>query len=219
MKKILLFILAVIILIFGYSEYKEYQRFHPENANIKSAENIDLNYHNQETVYNYHDALEAANNYMQMQWSANGIDVRSPENDDEETTLAVAEYGKKVAKLNYYKAILEQSKSLKSQGLTNDGIKSFETKDVSVEAFDRAQTEANFNNQILDMMPEKALYSGEKSAFIYEMQKLLVKKGYDIPVDGVYKNITSDALKNFEEKNNLFPDGKIDEMTLKTLMN
>lgn len=219
MKKILLFILAVIILIFAYSEYKEYQRFHPKNANIKASEAIDLNYHNQETVYSYYDALETANNYMQMQWSANDIDVRSPENDDESTALAVAEYGKKVAKLNYYKSILEQSKTLKSQGLSNKDIKLFESKGVTVSDYNKAKAKDNYRNELLNMIPEKALFSGNKSSFIYEMQKLLVKKGHDIPVDGVYKNITSDALKSFQEKNNLYPDGKIDVMTLKALLN
>ena len=219
MKKILLFILAVIILIFTYSEYKEYQRFHPKNANIKSAESIDVNYHNQETVYNYHNALEAANNYMQMQWSANGIDVRSPENDDEETVLTVAEYSKKVAKINFYKAILDESKTLKSQGLTNEDIKLFELKGVSISDYKKAEKELKEKQLLLNMMPQKPLFSGERSAFIYETQKLLVKNGYDISIDGVYKNITSEALKSFEEKNNLFPDGNIDLMTLKALMN
>ncbi|WP_452225356.1 peptidoglycan-binding domain-containing protein [Lacinutrix chionoecetis] len=218
MKKILIFILVVIVLIFAYGEYKDYQRFHPENANIKPAKEIDLNYYNKETVYNYYEALETANNYMQMQWSANEIDVRSPEDDDEETVLAVAEYGKKLAKVNYYKSILERSQTLKNEGLNNDDIRLFETKGLSVTAYNENEKETGHKQLMLDMMPQKVLFSGEKSAFVFEMQKLLVKKGYDIPVDGVYKNITSEALKSFEEKNNLFPDGKIDIMTLKMLM-
>ncbi|WP_121051636.1 peptidoglycan-binding domain-containing protein [Lacinutrix venerupis] len=219
MKKILFFIIAIIILMFAYSEYKEYQRFHPENANLKVSETIDVNYYNQEVVYNYYDALEAANNYMQMQWSANGIDVRSPEDDDEETALAVAEYGKKIAKLNYFKAVLEQSKTLKSEGLSNNDIKFFESEGVSIAEYNKTKAEEDFKKEILSMLPQKPLYSGEKSVFVYEMQKLLVKKGFDISVDGVYKNITSEALKSFEEKQNLFPDGKIDVITLKALLN
>lgn len=219
MKKILFFIIAIIILMFAYSEYKEYQRFHPENANLKVSETIDVNYYNQEVVYNYYDALEAANNYMQMQWSANGIDVRSPEDDDEETALAVAEYGKKIAKLNYFKAVLEQSKTLKSEGLSNNDIKFFESEGVSIAEYNKTKAEEDFKKEILSMLPRKPLYSGEKSVFVYEMQKLLVKKGFDISVDGVYKNITSEALKSFEEKQNLFPDGKIDVITLKALLN
>lgn len=218
MKKILLFILAVIVLIFAYSEYKDYQRFHPDNANIKIAKGFDVNYHDQETVFNYYNAVEAANNYIQMQWSVNEIDVRSPENDDEETKLAVAEYGKKVAKVNYYKAILQQSEELKSQGLTNEDIKNFETKDLSVTDYNKAKRALKEKQMLLKMMPVKAMLAGEKSAFVYELQKLLVKKGFAIPVDGVFESITSDAIKSFEKQNNLFPDGKIDVITLEALM-
>ena len=219
MKKILLVILAVIVLIFGYSQYKEYQRFHPKNANLKASEAIDVNYHNQETVFNYYAALEKVNNYMQMQWSANGIDVRSPENDNEQTALVIAEYGKKVAEVNYYQSILEQSKTLKSQGLDNDGIKFLETNSLSIDDFNKAEDKRKQKQLLLDMMPKKALFMGEKSPFVFEIQKLLVKKGYDISLDGVYQIITSDALKSFEEKNSLFPDGKIDLMTLDLLLN
>ena len=219
MKKIFLLILAVIILIFAYSQYKEYQRFHPESANHKVSENIDVNYYNQEIVYNYHAALEAANNYMQMQWSANRIDVRSPKNDDEETLYAITEYGKKVGKLNYYKSILKQSKTLKSQGLQNEDIKLLETKGYDVATYKKAEAALKLKQSMLNIMPQKALYSGEKSVFVYELQKLLVKKGHDIEVDGVYETLTSNAIKGFEEKNNLFPDGKIDVLTLNALMN
>jgi len=35
----------------------------------------------------------------------------------------------------------------------------------------------------------------------------------------MYKTITMDAVKNFEEKHNLFPDGKMDILTLNALLN
>ncbi|OIQ23413.1 peptidoglycan-binding domain-containing protein [Lacinutrix sp. MedPE-SW] len=219
MKKILIFILIVIVLIFAYGQYKDYQRFHPKNANITASKNIDLNYHNPSTVSNYFEAIEAANNYMQMQWSVNNIDVRSPENDDETTTLAVNQYGKKIAKVNFYKAILEQSQSLKKEGLNNNDIKLLESKNLSFSDLRETETASKYKAMIKEMLPERTLYSGEKSAFIYEMQKLLVAKGFDIPIDGVYQKKTSDALKTFEEKNNLFPDGKIDAMSLDLLLN
>ena len=185
--------LLVIFLIFAYGEYKDYKRFHPENANIKIDNSIDLNYHNVETVYNYHDALEAANSYMQMQWSANRIDVRSPKNDDEETLYAITEYGKKVGKLNYYKSILKQSKTLKSQGLQNEDIKLLETKGYDVATYKKAEAALKLKQSMLNIMPQKALYSGEKSVFVYELQKLLVKKGHDIEVDGVAYEMKMDG--------------------------
>lgn len=219
MKKILLFIIAIIILMYAYSEYKEYQRFHPKNANIQVSEHIDVNYHNKETVYKYFRALEDANNYMQMQWSANEIDVRSPEKDNAETKFAVAKFADKVAKLNYFKALLEQSKTLKNKGLNNNDIKHIEVNNMTISDFSKEKSAKKQKQLLLDMMPESELYSGESSAFIYEIQKLLVDHGFNIPVDGVYKTVTSETIKAFQLKNNLFPDGKINVITLEQLIN
>ena len=46
----------------------------------------------------------------------------------------------------------------------------------------------------------------------------MVKKGFAIPSDGIFKEITENALKNFQEKNKLFPNGKIDLITLDYLL-
>ncbi|WGD35903.1 peptidoglycan-binding domain-containing protein [Olleya sp. YS] len=218
MKKILIAILVVIVLIFAYNQYKEYQRFHPKHANYNTSKPLDLNHHNQEVVYNYNEAVEQLNSYVTMQWSANGIDVRSPESDDAETTLAVNTYAKKLAKVKFYEAKLEQSKQLKDKGFSNESIQLFEETGMSQEAYQKHIEDKTFKNRLLLALPKGNLRSGEKSAFIYEIQKLLVKKGYEIPVDGVYKSITQNAILDFETKNNLFADGNIDQLTLETLM-
>lgn len=56
------------------------------------------------------------------------------------------------------------------------------------------------------------------SSFIFELQKKLVEKGYEIPIDGLFRDITFNAVRVFEEKNGLFPDGKIDMLTLEYLV-
>ena len=150
-----------------------------------------------------------------MQWSANEIDVKSPENDDEATKYAVAEYNKKLAKVKFYEAKLEASKQLKDKGLSNVQIK------AQMEGTTQIKQEENdsFEAKIKSMFnPTSKIRLGERSAFVFEIQKLLVKKGYDISVDGVYKNITQDAIYKFEEKNNLFPDGNLDVLTLDALL-
>ena len=218
MKKILIFITILIVLLFSYSQYKDYQRFTPLNADIKPDNTIDINYHNPAVLYNYYDALEKANSYMHLQWSANNIDVRNPENEDRETVLAVNNYAEKLAKVNYFEAILKQSKKLKNEGLTNKAIKDLENKGISIKEHNKREKTEKHKQLLVSMLPQKALYFGEKSAFIFEMQKLLLAKGYNIPVDGVYKKKTSNALQAFETKNNLYPDGKIDKMSLNLLL-
>lgn len=215
MKKLLIVLIMVIVLIFAYNQYKEYQRFHPENYNYKTSQNIDLEYFNQDVVYNYFEAVQVLNGFAAMQWNVNEINVKSPEDDDESTTFVVNEYRKKLAKVKYYEAKLEASKQLKDEGLTNAQIKA----KLEGNTAPKNSEVAEFNAKIKSMFnPSSKIRLGEKSAFIYEIQKLLVKKGYDIPLDGVYKNITQDAIYKFEENNNLFPDGNLDVLTLDALL-
>lgn len=215
MKQIIIFLLVIILVIIGYGQYKQYQRFSLKNYEFKISDNIDLDYHDKDVLYKYFEAVEQINSFIASQWSANGIDVRSPEDEDGKTKLAVAEYAKKVAKAKFYEAQLEKSKALKDKSLSNKDIKFIETDGITLSEHQKAQADSKlmvmFNNNT-------NLKLGESSAFVYEIQKLLVKKGFDISVDGVYKNITSDAIKSFEVKNNLYPDGKIDLLTLEALL-
>lgn len=215
MKKLIIALIVIIVLIFAYNQYKEYQRFHPDNFNYKSSENIDLEYYNQDVVYSYFEAVQALNGFANMQWNVNEINVKSPEDDDESTTFVVNEYRKKLAKVKYYESKLEASKQLKDEGLANAQIKA----KLEGNTAPKNSEVAEFNAKIKSMFnPSSKIRLGEKSAFIYEIQKVLVKKGYDIPVDGVYKNITQDAIYKFEEDNNLFPDGNLDVLTLDALL-
>lgn len=61
------------------------------------------------------------------------------------------------------------------------------------------------------------MYNGEKNAIIYEVQKKLVEQGETVRIDGVYRIETLNAIKAFEEKNNLLADGYLDELTLELL--
>lgn len=215
MKQIIIFLLVIILVIIGYGQYKQYQRFSLKNYEYKISDNIDLDYHDKNSLYKYYEAIEGVNSYIGSQWSANRIDVRSPKNDDAETKMAVDTYVKKVAKVKYYEAQLVKSKGLKDKGLTNTDIKLFE--DTGITLKDKQKVEADA--KMMSMFSNNSnLRLGQQSAFVYEIQKLLVKKGFDIPVDGVYKSITSNAILDFEAKNNLFPDGKMDLLTLEALL-
>jgi len=215
MKQIIIFLLVIILAIIGYSQYKQYERFSFKNYEYEISDKIDLDYHDKSSLYKYYEAIEGVNSYIGSQWSLNRIDVRSPEDDDAETKLAVDTYTKKLAKVKHYEAQLEKSKALKDKGLSNDDIKLFENKGITL--LDKQKTEADA--RMMSMFNNNAnLRLGERNAFVYELQKLLVKKGFDIPIDGVYQNITSNAILDFEAKNNLFPDGKIDLLTLEALL-
>lgn len=194
MKQIIIFILLLILGIVGYNTYKDYQRFSLKNYSYKPLENITVTEDNKATLFNYHQAIEAVNGYVISQWSLNDIDVRNPEDDNETTKAAVTEYRNKLAQVKYFEDLL---KNPITKTIVNTA------KENSIKTL-----LSNFND----------LKMGAKNAAVYELQKLLVKKGYDIPVDGLFINATQSALKKFEADNRLYPDGKMDVLTLEALL-
>ena len=58
MKQIIIFLLVIIIAIIGYGTYNDYKRYNSPEVDYKTEKNIDLSYHNQETVFNYYKAIE-----------------------------------------------------------------------------------------------------------------------------------------------------------------
>jgi len=214
MKQIIIFLLIIILALIGYGKYSQYKRYNTPEVNYKTDKKIDVNYHNQEFLYNYYKALEELDSYVMLQWTANGIDVRTPEDDDNQTKIAVETYAKKLAKVNYYEAILENSFNLKQKGLSNIEVKTIEEEGIDLETFKEQEEFAKIKNLY---NPNVNLYNGEKNAIIYEVQKRLVSLGDSIKIDGVYRIETLNAIKNFETKNNLLADGYLDVLTIDLL--
>lgn len=75
-----------------------------------------------------------------------------------------------------------------------------------------------FRTKMLNNFPQQAIRRGRKSAYIYEIQKVLKSKGYELELDGVFQTLTFDAIKDFETKNNLYADGVLDKFTLEALI-
>lgn len=203
MKQIIIFLLVVILGILGYNMYSKYHRFHPPNYEYEIPEAITMGEEMSPQVLNYYEAVEALNGYVITQWGAEGIDVRNPSDDDAQTVAAVSKYRKKLAAVKMYEAQLLQPK-----------------KEIVQE---KVLSEAEQKKILLRTMfsENPASYSlrlGERGAFVYEIQKLLIEKGYEIPLDGLFRNVTFESLKNFEEKQGLFPDGRLDAITFNRLL-
>lgn len=214
MKQLIIFLLLVIVGLIGFGKYNQYKRYNTPEINYKSTKNLDKEYHNQELVLSYYEAIENLDSYAMLQWTANDIDVRTPEDDDIETKSAVEIYAKKLAKINYYEAILENSLNLKKNGLSNSEIKFLEENGIDLKTY---QKKASFETIKSLFDPKINLYKGEKDAIIYEVQKRLKELGYNLQIDGVYRIETLNAIKTFEEKNSLLADGFIDQLMLEML--
>ncbi|UOB19270.1 peptidoglycan-binding domain-containing protein [Abyssalbus ytuae] len=225
MKQIIIFLLVVIISIMGYNLYKKHKRFTPPEYEYKISEKIDLNYFNQTFLLHYYQQVEKLNGYVITQWANNGIDVRNPGNDDETIKSAVNEYASLLGKVKFYEEKLIQSSNLKKEGLNNDNIRIMEEQGISPENYKKKQ---ETQNNILSSTILKELFKnnnnnkniglGAQGPMVFELQKILVKKGYEMPIDGIYKAATYEAVKAFEEKNSLYPDGRLDILTLEHLL-
>ncbi|KOY52877.1 peptidoglycan-binding domain-containing protein [Polaribacter dokdonensis] len=214
MKQIIIFLLLIIAAVIGYGEYSDYKRYHSPNVDYITDQKIDVNYYNQEFVNNYYKAVEDLNSYVKLQWTVNDIDVRTPEDDDIETTEAVKKYTEKLAEIKFYEAKLNNSLQLKEQGKTNKEIQYLELNGLTLEDYN-SQKHAEL---IKSLFKNKTnLYNGEKNAIIYEVQKKLVDQGESIQIDGVYRIETLNAIKAFEQKNDLLADGYLDELTIELL--
>jgi hypothetical protein len=201
MKAIIIFLLAVIIAIMGYNVYDNWQRFNPPNYQYVSSFEIPKDHADRALLLDYHDAVAKLNGYVITQWSANDIDVRNPESDNAITVSAVSDYATKVAIVTYYEDQLMAAKSAKVAP-----SKDAKKKELIKKMF-----------YINPLQNEFKL--GERSAFIFEVQGILIEKGEAIQQDGLYRTETQSALKKFEAENSLYPDGKMDALTLDTLLN
>ena len=218
MKKLLLILIIIILLIFGYNQYQNYVRFNgPETTYIENKE-IDTNYHNKDFLFNYYNAITKLNSFVKLQWSSNKIDLINPKKENTKTKYALEKYSKKLATVKYYEKTLIQSKELKSKGFNNLDIKNFENKGVSLSNFKNSANIDKHYNILRNNISKEVFKLNQKNPFVFEIQKLLSKQGFTIKIDGIYKTETLEALKSFEQKNNLLPDGKIDAITLEHLL-
>lgn len=218
MKQILIVILVVILLIFGYNQYSDYKRFHSPGVDYVSDKKVDLNYHDKNFLLNYYQAIEDLNSYVRTQWVTQDVDVRNPEDDDKDTQNAVLGYNKKLGIVKFYEDKLVESAILKKQGISNKEIVFFEQNGLNAKDF-KQFLKRKFLMDTYKSNPEKySLKVGDYSSFIFELQKKLVEKGHEIPIDGLFRDITFNAVRAFEEKNGLFPDGKVDMLTLEYLV-
>lgn len=214
MKQLIILLLLIIAFIIGFGKYQQYKRYNSPDVDYKTDKTLDLDYHNQQLVMNYNKSVEDLNSFVMLQWSANGIDVRTPEDDDNETKVALSKYAEKLGNIKYYESKLENSANLKAKGLSNKEIKFLEKTGTDL----KSQQHKLAVDKIKSMFnPKERMIYGQKSALIFEVQKKLISKGIIVVNDGIYKLETLNGIKAFEEKNNLFADGILDVLTLDAL--
>ena len=201
MKQIIIALLLLILLVFCYIQYSEYKRFSLAEYEYIVPEKIVVNETNKALALDYYEAVEEMNGYVISQWSFEGIDVRNPEDDSKEDLASVAIYRKKMANVKFYESqLLNPPKSIKIK------------EELSAEEKKKHLIKKMFFRE------SNSMKIGDKNALVYEIQKLLNKSGDSIKIDGFYNTETYNAIKTFEEKKGLFPDGNLDAITLDYLL-
>ncbi|MBT8275512.1 MAG: peptidoglycan-binding protein [Bacteroidia bacterium] len=201
MKQIIIFLLIVIIGLIGWGQYKKYKRFSLTEYEYKIPENL-KNSERKDLLLDYFEAVEALNGHVITQWSAYRIDVRNPKKDNNRTQAAVSEYRNKRANVKYYEQQLLDPETQKEPSVVSEEEKKKQLL--------RKQFYANPSANSLRLR--------EQNAMVFEIQGLLISKGHIIEHDGLFRAETFNALKAFEEKSGLFPDGKLDAITLEYLL-
>lgn len=203
MKQIIIFLLLCIVGLIVYGQYQKYKRFSLTEYEYKIPETIDIATSDKGLLLDYYESVEAVNGYVITQWSSEEIDVRNPQSDDVEEMAAVSEYRKKLANVKYYEAqLLNPSEKENHQSQLSEA----EEKKLLIRKMFNQNPAVN------------SLRLGESSALVFEVQRLLIEKGDSIEQDGLYRAATFNALKAFEEKNGLYPDGRLDALTLEYLL-
>ena len=113
-----------------------------------------------------------------------------------------------LASLKLLESKLKNAYLLKQQGFDNAAINEMELKGISPQTY-------KISSAIYMVGSRK----GEKNSAVWELQKHLLKKGYDIPKDGIFDIETENALKDLQSKNDLYPSGIVEESVLPFLIN
>lgn len=201
MKAIIILLLTIVVAIMGYNFYRNWQRFNPPNYEYQAQKSIDANHPDKALWLDYQDAIATLNGHVITQWSAHGIDVRNPKDDDKQTLAAVAHYNSLQGNVKYFESqLLAEVPKKESQKPS------------------AREERLGLIRKMFYMAPTGDLRLGQKNALIFEVQRLLNEKGATIANDGVYRTETKTAIEVFEAKNGLFPDGMLDALTLEILL-
>ncbi|MDN5204476.1 peptidoglycan-binding domain-containing protein [Fulvivirgaceae bacterium BMA10] len=207
MKRLALIIITISLVVIAYFQYKKHQwKMNLVEYDYAVSKNIDANYYNPELVRQYYDNVFKLKTFVRSQWRNHGIDVLHP-NDDSESLDAVDYFNRLQSLTKSIESKLEHSKTLKDQGFDNLAIQYIAEHGISPKNY------GLINNQ--DYI---GLQAGDLNANVWELQKILINQGYDIPKDGKFGPETESALKDLQEKNDMFPSGIVDRNTLKLIL-
>lgn len=207
MKRLLLILAIILCGIVGYFQYQDYRRFNPpSDYSFSISSEIDVNYFDPLILQQYYENAYELASYGREKWANEGIDVRYP-TEEEPSQRAADYYNKKLSITRKLQDLLTYSADLKKKGFNNRQIKDIMENGLSPDTY-----------KILHNTQFIGLKRGDQSHEVWEIQKMFIDLGYEIPKDGKFGPETETAVKDYQIKNDLYESGAINENTLKKLL-
>ena len=209
MKRLFYLVVIIVLPLLLFFQWRKYRRFNPPTDYTYTVnDSIDPNYHDPERVLDYYQSAEATATFARYCWRKKGIDVRHPDLDDPEEALAVKTYQQHVAATQAIEQKLIQSANWKKSGMSNRDIKSIEQSGM---------TESQHkHSQILG--EAGVIRMGDEGPGVWHIQRLLIQKGYEIRLDGIFDQETLEALNSFQSQNDRRQTFGVDQEILTALM-
>ncbi|WKN44761.1 peptidoglycan-binding domain-containing protein [Tunicatimonas pelagia] len=208
MKRLAILIVIITLPVITYYQYQKYRRFHPPvEYSYTTNDSIDVYYYDPAVLQHYYKNVYEIGAFARQMWYNKQIDVRFPDENDTEAMPAARYYQQLLQTTAYLEGRLIRSQQLKQAGFTNQNIKVMEAEGLSPLSFYLTKHQSLIG-----------LARGEKNASVWQLQKLLRKHDHDIPLDGIFNKITEQALQDFQQSQDLYPSGQVDEYSLRKLL-
>lgn len=208
MKRLFYLIVIITLPILVFFQWSKYRRFHPPtDYAYPISEAIDTQYHDPEIVLKYFQAAEATATYARYCWRKHRIDVKFPDLEDPEEAGKVQLYQQHLATAQALEKRLVQSATWKAAGYSQLDIQTLERSGM---------TPKDLQTQKL-LGGDKLVRFGEESPSVWHIQKLLIAKGYDIRLDGIFDQETLSALNAFQAADSLPQTYGVDKEVLEAL--
>ncbi len=212
MKKIFKGLIIVLLALILYIQYSNYTRYSPPSYfNYEINDSVDVNYYDPLLVQEYFKSAYEIGSFARQLWFNKGIDIRFPDEDKPETNEAVEYYKRLVSTTRIIEKKLILSNVLKKDGFTNKDIKIIVEQGVSPDYL-------AYQQLLKENLALNELETGDVGQEVWELQKLLIAKGFNIPKDGTFGEETRMALIEFQKSKDLFPSGKVNIPTIKELV-
>jgi len=207
MKRFLPILAVLLLAVLVWFKFQDYRRIHPpEDYEYQAQTQVDPDYHEPSLVEEYFKKAYEVGSFARQMWASHLIDVRNPEADDPQHQHAVNYYNSLKARADFLGLRLSRSLELKQQGFANADIKYMEDNAVTPQAY-----------KILQKLAGNTFKFDDQGQGVWLIQQKLIDLSYEIPHDGIFKTETETALKDWQNKNDMYPSGIADWETLNKL--